>query len=412
MIRLFPPAHKINGTLTLAGSKSISNRWLILKHLFHSGLTLHKLSDSEDTVILQKNLGQIRDGTYKTIDVGHAGTNMRFLAALLAITPGSWLLTGSARMKERPVGALVNALRELGGTIEYAGKTGYPPLKIEGAKLGGGKIPVSGNVSSQFTSALLLIAPALENGLTISTDKGAVSQPYVDMTVSLLLEAGCKVERNGNLIAVSPFTPFDPKSVTIESDWSSASYWYSICALSKDAAIQLGDFHANSTQGDSIIPSLFSKLGVRTEFIDKQVRLTRVQPEVTSFNYDFTSCPDIAQTMAVTCFAMGIAANLTGLATLRHKETDRIEAVVRELKRAGARISATKNSISIASEKQPVPPPAFETYGDHRMAMSLAPLSFIFPGMTIADEVVVNKSYPRFWGDLLSVGFNVNLLPL
>jgi 3-phosphoshikimate 1-carboxyvinyltransferase len=412
MIQLFPPVHKIDAALALDGSKSISNRWLILKHLFDSEIMLHKLSRSDDTKLLQMNLQQIRDGVNKIIDVAHAGTNMRFLTALLAMTPGSWILTGSQRMKERPVGDLVNALRELGASIQYTGITGYPPLAIQGTNLEGGKIKINGKLSSQFTSAMLLIAPALRNGLTLITASEVVSRPYIDMTVSLLMKAGCKVVRSENSITVLPGASFGQKPVNIESDWSSASYWYSICALSKGATLLLSELRTNSSQGDSVVPVLFSKLGVNTEFIDHQVKLTHTQPEASSFNYDFTHCPDIAQTLAVTCFAMGIEAKLTGLQTLRYKETDRIAALVTELTRAGANITASENTISIARAKRQVNPPAFETYGDHRMAMSLAPLSFIFPGMTLADEAVVNKSYPRFWDDLLSVGFNVNLLPL
>lgn len=409
MMQIFPPEGLIKAEIELPGSKSISNRLLMIRAV--SGLPIHfkNLSDSEDTILLAKAIGQIQGKKSGTINIEHAGTDMRFLTAYLSIKEGEWIVTGSDRMKQRPISELVNALREMGADISYLENEGFPPLKITGGKLYGGRIEIDGSISSQFISALLLVAPALGDELEIVLKGNVVSLPYIKMTVELLKLFGVFVSFNNKKIVVSP-APFNMLNdqFLVESDWSAASYWFNLVALAKNAEIELKFLDKFSLQADSILPEMYSKLGVRTEFIEKGICIRGRQNIIEEFEYDFTNCPDIAQTIAVTCLGLGIKANLTGLQTLKIKETDRILALKTELEKLGASVEATEHSLKVYPPSQlTVKDHLVSTYNDHRMAMSFAPLAIICPGLKIENPDVVIKSYPAFWDDLQHSGFDL-----
>ncbi len=422
MLILKAPQHILNSTIRLSGSKSITNRLLILKDVLELDLSLENISTSEDTQHLQKALEKIKNKTHAIIDVGSAGTDMRFLTAYLACKEGEWTLTGSDRMKQRPIGELVNALQSIGADISYLEKDTFPPLKIKGKKLKGGKIEIDGSISSQFISALLLISAKFENGLELILKNDIVSWPYILMTLDLLSEFSIKASTVLNTIKISSSSTLHlPSSIYyIESDWSAASYWYSLIALSKNATITLRGLKKSSSQGDSVLQNMYKELGVTSEFKNELLMLAKNSTPTKNFAYDFTNCPDLAQTLAVTCFGLGIKAELTGLKTLKIKETDRILALKTELEKFGAIISITENSIHINDKRLKTQdvlstiddrPLTIETYNDHRMAMSFAPLALVFGALSIQDPGVVSKSYPLFWEDLKSVGFSVNLQP-
>lgn len=415
MLKLSAPENILNTTIKLFGSKSINNRLLILNEVLGLNLTFKNNSTSEDTLLLQKALSEIKSKGNAVIDVHHAGTDMRFLTAYLSIIKGEWILTGSDRMKERPVGELVTALRSLGADITYLEKENYPPLKINGKKISGGKIEIDGSFSSQFISALLLIAPKFENGIELTLKNEIVSWPYIQMTIDILNEFGVTVSTNLNTIKVSRSLDTNPKPIVyeVESDWSSASYWFSVVALSKNAEITLTGLKNNSSQADSILPELYKHFGVESEFKNNGLILSKNLKHTTNFEYDFTNCPDIAQTIAVTCFGLGIKAKLTGLRTLKLKESDRIVALKTELEKFGANIEITLDSLIIneTQNKKTETRNPVSTYNDHRMAMSFAPLALLYKQLYIQKPEVVSKSYPLFWEDLKSVGFSVNLQP-
>ena len=416
MIEIKGPKENINVEILLAGSKSISNRVELLNFLFKSKRQILNSSESEDTKLLKEAIHLISNSNAATIDVKHAGTNMRFLTAILSATKGDWILTGSERMKQRPIAALVDALREIGAQITYIEKDGFPPLKIKGDKLKGNKLKVKANISSQYVSALLIIAPFLENGLEIETIGTLVSKPYLKMSIELLKEFGIEVTQNLNFIFVAPKKHQQVQSTEqnfiIESDWSSASYWYSICALSKNSQIHLSSFEANSLQADSVVKNIFENLGVKTVMKGHQLVLENIGKAVDFLEYDCVDCPDIAQTIAVPCFALGIKTHLKGLQTLKIKETDRILALKTELEKCGATVIANDDSIQIEPHlnnlnfNQTI---HITTYHDHRMALSFAPLAFIFNSIIVDDELVIDKSYPTFWKDLENVGFNIKI---
>ncbi|MDO9000146.1 MAG: 3-phosphoshikimate 1-carboxyvinyltransferase [Bacteroidota bacterium] len=405
----------INSTIKLSGSKSIHNRMLILNDVLDLDLNFENSSTSEDTLLLKKALHEIKNKNKGTIDIHHAGTDMRFLTALLATKEGEWILTGSDRMKERPIGELVDALKSLGAEITFLEKENFPPLKITGKKLKGGKIEIDGSISSQFISALLLIAPSFEIGLELRLKNEIVSWPYIQMTIDILIEFGIIIKKSNNLISVqkSKISPLKSNIYNIESDWSSASYWFSIVALSKDAEIKLTGLKNKSSQADAVLPTIYKELGVLAQFKNEEICLTKNSATTNYFEYDFTNCPDIAQTVAITCFGLGIKAKLTGLKTLKLKESDRIIALKTELEKLGAIVETTDSSILIhetRNKKQETRNP-INTYNDHRMAMSFAPLALLYKQIAIENPEVVTKSYPLFWEDLKSVGFNVNLQP-
>lgn len=399
----------IHTTVQLPGSKSLSNRWLILKEVLKLNNTLNNLSTAKDTQDLIKAIQQFHEGKNNTIDVGHAGTDMRFLTAYLSTQKGEWILTGSQRMKERPIKELVNALRLLGAEIFYLENEGYPPLKIIGKELKESKTEINAGVSSQFISALLLIAPGFKEGLDITLTGNVVSLSYIEMTIHLLEQAGFKVDCTSDQISVRPAPAELPGfNVFVEPDWSSASYWYSIVALTNLAEITLPGLHLPSLQGDSALPDIYKNFGVSSEFVNGNLVLSKKLGNTSFFEYDFKNCPDIAQTVAVTCLALKIDCKLTGLSTLKHKETDRLSAMKTELEKFDALVNITSDSLELknTAPKDPQEKIQVNTYNDHRMAMSFAPLALWYENIDIVDPEVVKKSYPEFWSHLKAIGIS------
>lgn len=402
-----------NATIAITGSKSETNRLLLLQALYPN-ISIENASNSDDSEVMVEALQKSKIKNQKSfiIDVHHAGTAMRFLTAFFAIQEGvEVILTGSSRMKERPIQILVDALNQLGAEITYIEKEGFPPIKIVGKKLIQSRVSLPANVSSQFVSALLLIAPKLENGLELTLEGAITSRPYIQMTLDLLGEIGVETSFVNNSIKISP-KPFieSSKSIHVESDWSSASYFYSIVALSEiDTEITLSNFKKNSLQGDSVLVEIYENFGVETVFnSDNSITISKIsnfKPD--TLNFHLNSSPDIAQTIAVTCFGLGIECKLTGLHTLKIKETDRLEALKNELTPLGASVQITEDSISIQGfPNVELHDTNIKTYQDHRMAMAFAPLAIKMP-LTFANAEVVSKSYPAFWSDLKSLGFQV-----
>lgn len=410
MIHIKALQYPINANIEIPGSKSISNRLLMIRAILNLDIKFKNLSEAEDTVILAKALGKIKDSKSATIDIEHAGTDMRFLTAYLSVTVGEWIITGSDRMKERPIGALVESLRKIGADISYLEKEGFPPLKIKGKKLDGGKMEIDASISSQFISALLLISPTFKNGLELKLNGEIVSQPYIKMTIELLKQFGILFTVGSNIITLrSAEIKDDEPKISIESDWSSVSYYYSIMALAEKAEMILMHFNKESLQADSVLPEIFDLLGVKTEFIRTGIKLTKQEIKIKEFTYDFVHCPDIAQTIAVTCTGLGIKANLTGLQTLKLKETDRIITLKNELEKFGAQVIITNNSIHIDPKPIEIKPQVIniQTYNDHRIAMSFAPLAIKASELKIENPDVVGKSYPGFWDDLPLAGIEI-----
>jgi 3-phosphoshikimate 1-carboxyvinyltransferase len=339
-------------------------------------------------------------------DVKAAGTSMRFLTAYLSMIPGEWLITGTKRMKERPIQILVDALNSLGAHIDYTEKAGYPPLKIKGGALKGGEVYLQGNISSQFVSALLMVAPAMEKGLSIHLTGEIISVPYIRLTLKMMEEFGVKSCWTDNVIKVFP-QKYRAVRYRVESDWSAASYWYETVALSEDAEVELLGLHHDSAQGDSKVAELFLDLGVETAFTPNGVLLRKTNRIVRKMFYDFVNVPDLAQTLVVTCCMKNIPFLFTGLQSLKIKETDRIEALKTELKKLGYLLTDRNNNILEWNGERIAPQPdaVIETYEDHRMAMAFAPASIKTGSVSIAKPGVVTKSYPQYWDDLSSAGF-------
>ena len=394
----------LKSTITLPSSKSISNRTLILNALSGCPQDIQNLSDCDDTEVLVKALG-FEECDF---DIKAAGTAMRFLTALLATKEGNWTITGTERMKNRPIKLLVEALRSVGGKIEYMEKEGFPPLRIHGSQLQGGKISMAGNVSSQYISALLMIAPLMKNGLTLQLKGEVVSKPYIHLTIELMKIFGVDAEWNGATIDIHPQS-YKPVSFTVESDWSAASYWYEIAALSK-VEITLKGLFENSLQGDSAVARLFEPLGINTVFTAGGVILKQADRQTQTMEYDFEDEPDLAQTFVTTCCLLNIPFHFTGLQSLKIKETDRIEALKNELRKLGYLLEDSNNSILTWDGKkcEAEATPTIKTYEDHRMAMAFAPAALVRQhGITIANPEVVSKSYPHYWEDLQKAGFSI-----
>jgi 3-phosphoshikimate 1-carboxyvinyltransferase len=393
----------LTGNVQITGSKSESNRLLILQKLFPQ-LEISNLSNSDDTMVLQKAL----NSKGKEIDVHHAGTAMRFLTAYFASREGrEVVLTGSERMQERPVKVLVNALRQLGADITYLKNEGFPPLKIIGKKLNKNEVTVEANISSQYISALMLIAPSLPNGLVIHLEGHITSVPYIDMTLKLLQACGIKGNFEESQITIEPKVNLAPVAVTVESDWSSASYFYSMVALSREARITLSSFKQFSYQGDKLVAAIYRQLGVDTVFEEDQITLRRTSfKKPKALDLDLTSSPDLAQTIAVTCFGLGLKCDLKGLHTLRIKETDRLHALKTEITKLGGLVEITADSFHLQPSEGIKSGVKIETYNDHRMALAFAPLAIKKP-VEIADGEVVSKSFPGYWEDLEKIGFSI-----
>lgn len=389
----------IKGNIQITGSKSETNRLLILQQ-FYPNLTIENSSISDDSTLMQRAL----TNNQSNINIGHAGTAMRFLTAYFSVKEGSEIvLTGSHRMKNRPVKILVEALISIGADIQYLEKEGYPPLKISGNKLTYDFVEIEGNVSSQYISALLLIAPTLQNGLKLKFKGEVTSVPYIKMTLQLLAELGIGYVWEGNLIIILRKPTIDQKTVIVESDWSSASYYYSLCALSPNAEIILSSFKKNSLQGDSVLSKIYENLGVSTEFNENSIILKNKK----NFNHkpltlNLINAPDIAQTIAVTCFGLGIECYLTGLRTLKIKETDRLLALKNELEKLGGEVVLTNETLHLKPSTKINENISIATYDDHRMAMAFAPLA-IKVSIEIENPGVVSKSYPTFWEDFAQI---------
>ena len=392
-------------TVKLPASKSISNRALILNALSSSPYGVENLSDCDDTNLMVNALQA--DG--QDFNVGAAGTTMRFLTAFLANRPGEWTITGTERMKNRPIKVLVEALNALGAHISYMEKTGFPPLRISGSTLPGGEIALPGNVSSQYISAILMVAPLMEKGVTLHLEGEIVSRPYIHITLELMKQFGVSATWEDHTIRVLPQT-YTPIRFLVESDWSAASYWYEMMALSPKAEIELLGLFKESLQGDAAGAKLFERLGVETHFTDRGVKLRHTGIRCKELTYDFVNEPDLAQTFVVTCALLGVPFRFTGLQSLKIKETDRIAALQTELRKLGYVLRDAQDSIlSWDGERcEPEAHPVIATYEDHRMALSFAPAALVRPeGIAIAHPEVVSKSYPHYWSDLRAAGFTV-----
>lgn len=395
------PAQPIRGSITLEGSKSISNRLLLMQALCTGGFEIKNISPSDDSNTLTTLLSQ----QPAISDVGAAGTTMRFLTAYYSITPGERILTGSARMQQRPIGILVQALQKLGADIRHLERDGYPPIRIKGKTLKGGEIRIRADVSSQYISALMMIGPLLERGLILHLDGKIASFPYIQMTLRTMQELGAQCSIEGQTIHIKQGA-YTGKPMQAESDWSAASYHYSIVALSPGAHMRIRGLFADSLQGDSILPKLFAQLGVQTSFSGDEMLIEQVGSPVAHLDWDYSDCPDIAQTVAVTCAGLGVDARFTGVESLRIKETDRTAALQNEL--AKFQVTFTDDADgswhlhgkATVGERQTI-----ATYEDHRMAMSFAPLALQQKSIVIEEPMVVKKSYPSYWFDLARLGF-------
>lgn len=394
---------KIGGSIQLGGSKSISNRVLIIEALMQQEVEKMNLSDAADTRVMQNLLHSAGN----EMDAHDAGTVFRFLTAYLAFRPGTWILTGSERMKQRPVGDLVDPLRELGARIEYLGVQNFPPLKITGGSLKGGHVKVHSGISSQFASALLMIGPYMPAGLTMELTGEVVSQPYIDLTLSIMKHFGVSAERTLNTIQV-PRQNYVPASFFIESDWSAASYYYEMAAFSTHLDLTLTGLQKDSFQGDAEIATYMLPFGVVTSYEDQQIRLIKKQA-TGSFNFNLRDQPDLAPAMFVTCGGLSAAANFTGLNHLQYKESNRETALATELEKFGIMIGRSGDQISIQGKFSPNDA-VLSTYLDHRMAMAFAPLAMLCGEVLIENPMVVQKSYPEYWDDIQSLGFLIKEL--
>lgn len=403
---------RIDTTIKLPASKSISNRALIISALAGVKTMPRNISNCDDTEVIVRAL---RDNPYE-IDIKAAGTAMRFMTAYLAVTPGEHVITGTERMKHRPIKVLVDALRYLGADIEYIGEEGFPPLKIRGKALDGGSIEIPGDVSSQYVSALLMIAPMLNGGLELHLTGNIISRPYIDLTIHTMHDYGARVEWTDVDTIVTEPTGYREREFIIENDWSGASYWYETLALmgDRESSIRIPGLIDSSRQGDSGVRYLFSMLGVKTSFEDgiktkpTTVTLKTMRSMLPKLDFDFSGQPDLTQTLVVTCAAMNIPFHFTGLATLRIKESDRIEVLKREMRKLGFVIREENNSELLwDGERCEATMKPIDTYEDHRMAMAFAPAAVKFPGLRINNPEVVTKSYPNFWKDLQQAGFKI-----
>ena len=394
---------RCEGSLRITGSKSETNRLLLLQALF-KGFKLENISNSDDSKVMQEAL----ESTSEVVDVHHAGTAMRFLTAYFSHLEGhEVVLTGSTRMQERPIKILVDALRSIGASIVYEKAEGFPPIRIKGKKLLGGTISLPAHISSQYISALLLLGPVLEKGLKLNLVGKITSIPYIKMTLKLLNNLGITTSFKDQLIWVGSVKKIKRINQVVESDWSSASYFFSIVALAKKAKISLMSFKKSSLQGDIVLIDIYEQLGVSSRFEEDTLHLKKEnKPLPNSIQLDLTKTPDIAQTIAVSCYGLGVGCDLVGLHTLKIKETDRLEALKVELTKLGATIKVTNESLHLSPDTNFIENCSISTYNDHRMAMAFAPLALKIP-LKIEESSVVSKSYPDFWNDLRKLNFKI-----
>lgn len=396
------PPKAINTTIELPASKSISNRALILNALCLNSTPIKNLSECEDTKVIIDAF----NSDSNQFDIKGAGTAMRFLTAFLAGMEGEWIIKGSKRMHQRPIHPLVETLTALGSEIEYLEKEGFPPLKIKGKKLTGGEVYLSGNISSQFISALLMVAPLMKNGLIMHIEKEIVSKPYIDLTIGMMAECGVHAKWEGNDIVVKPQS-YNAIDMSVEADWTAASYWYEIASLLPGSEIKLLGVKENSMQGDAYVANLFVDLGVTTEYITEGIIIRSQKKKAKKFFHNFINEPDLAQTFAATCCFKNVPFLFSGIQSLKIKETDRVQALINELKKLGYILS--ENEIGMlewdGERCTPEKESAIDTYDDHRMAMSFAPGAIANQSIIINDPNVVFKSYPKFWEDVKHAGF-------
>ncbi len=400
--RIFPPEEMIDAIIALPLSKSISNRVLIINALTYNALPLDAIAQCDDTDAMVEALATDGD----KINVGAAGTAMRFLTAYFASKPGRIVtLDGSSRMRQRPIGVLVEALRECGAKIEYIENEGFPPLRVEGHELEGGEVSLPASISSQYISALLMVAPLMKQGLELTLEGEMTSRPYIMMTLSMMRHWGVECDFDGNVIKV-PCATYKAVAFDVEADWSAASYWYEISALSA-GCIALKGLYEKSSQGDSSLMKYFEELGVDSQFEDGELSLMPSPEQRSHIEFDLSEQPDIAQTIAVTCCMLRIPFRLSGLATLKIKETDRLEALKTELAKLSFDLRVEQDSVLIwDGDQHPVfEMPCIDTYEDHRMAMAFAPAALYLPGLVINNVEVVAKSYPQYWEHLSQAGF-------
>lgn len=404
-LKISAPAD-IHTKIQLPASKSLSNRALLIQALSEVYMPLHNLSDCDDTKIMQNGLVNKNE----TINIKAAGTAMRFLTAYYAILPGEVkILTGSERMLQRPIGILVDALKQLGADIEYLGEEGFPPLKIKGKQLNGGELHLPADVSSQYISALLMIAPKLKGGLTLHLEDAILSRPYIDMTLDVMKAFGGKVDWvDDETIRVEENTYLGCE-YTIENDWSAASYWYEMVALTADSTLELPGLKAKSLQGDSCVVQMFRQLGIKTSFTRNGAYLTQRFKKMKRLTCDFSNEPDLAQTFVATCCLMNIPFRFSGLISLKIKETDRVSALITELDKLGYQLTEEeKGTLAWYGVQLPINGcPVIRTYNDHRMAMALAPACLRCGTIIIDGAEVVSKSYPHYWDDLKEAGFSI-----
>ncbi len=395
----------LKGSIVVPSSKSISNRVLIINAISNSFAPIRNLSDCDDT----RSILKVLNSNTNKFDIGHAGTAMRFLTAFLSKIVGKWEITGSKRMLQRPIGILVDALNHLGAQIEYMDKEGYPPLRILGSNLTGTEVNIKGNTSSQFISALMLIAPCLPNGLTINIEGNIVSIPYINLTKNIMKDFGVKCSFNSRQIKIEKGN-YDIIPYTIESDWSGASYFYQLLALADGGEIKLEGLDKNSYQGDAKQVHIWEKLGVKTVYSKKGMFIRHTGERISRLEHDFNDMPDLVQTFAVACTGLNIPFKFTGLETLKIKETDRVNALITELGKLGYKLCKLQEGCIFWDGEitKKTPNTKINTYNDHRMALAFAPLAFKLGEIKIHKPNVVNKSYPNYWEDLKKLGFNIH----
>ncbi|HSN49621.1 MAG TPA: hypothetical protein VLR52_00220 [Bacteroidales bacterium] len=406
----------LKATIRLPASKSISNRLLILRALIDRDFKINNLSTAEDSLLLgsllEKIMAQKGPGQLVELDTHNAGSVMRFLTAFLALRPGKWVITGDERMRKRPIGVLVDGLKPLGANIDYLAKLGYPPILIKGTTLKGREVVIDPGISSQFVSALIMIGPTLPGGLTLHMAGHPVSQPYIDMTIRIMKSFGVNIIRERSYISIPETIP-EPHDFTVEPDWSAAAFWYEAAALADDVDLFLPGLTEESLQGDSVLAVIFENLGVHSEFSKEGVRLTRKPLELNNFAFSFSDHPDIASTVITTCAALGMEGKFDGLKSLMIKESDRLQALRNELPKLNIHPDAeTPDAANPKIEFSPGLMHAsgeisIETYGDHRIAMTFAPLALKLGSITIKDPDVVIKSYPQYWEDMQLAGFKL-----
>lgn len=406
MIEISSLNKTIYGSIGLESSKSISNRLLIIKELCKTKFEIQNLSNSKDTEILNELLDSFK--TRKDINCEDAGTALRFAVAFLTTKKGTWKVLGSKRMHERPIKPLIDCLKDLGAEIKYLEKEGFPPIEIKSKKLKSKKLSLQGDISSQFISALLLVAPTIENGLTLEITSKVLSKPYIDMTLDLMRQFGIEHSWENKLIKVEQQN-YLAKNIKIENDWSAASFWYSFLALSKSGEIKIPNLYANSIQGDSVLSSIYLKLGIKTEFNKDSIVINKTKNIAKEIELDLSNHPDLALPIIVTCSGLGIKAHLMGLKSLKIKESNRLECIKKELEKFNVICSISDSSIKIKENQNIVQPKStIECHNDHRIAMSIAPLCMKVNSIKFDNKNIVNKSYPKFWEDFDRVSKNNN----